>query len=204
MRDRFERDRAQGPRFHEERMAKTSLINAPPLANPIHHYRTTARLSIASATLTTMEEKLVRLILSDMKADLIQIFCHEPVPVGTDVSFEILAPEKLVIHGKVRQPLEFTLDSLARYPMVTRTAFVECAGNSAPLFSNEPMQITCGAIHAEVTTEAGIGRRGAQRIDVQPVGGGQSAEPVAQLVETRVGCASGGARGRSHAEGTLE
>ncbi|ANH74192.1 putative Aminoglycoside phosphotransferase domain protein [Ralstonia insidiosa] len=39
---------------------------------------------------------------------------------------------------------------------------------------------------------------------MQPVGGGQSAEPVAQLVETRVGCAGGGARGRSHAEGTLE
>src|ERR1700712_5163284 len=66
---------------------------------------------------------------------------------------------KLVIHGKVRQPLEFTLDTLSRYPLVTRTAFVECAGNSAPLFSNEPMQITCGAIHGLVSNAEWSGVR---------------------------------------------
>ena len=38
------------------------------------------------------------------------------------------ARHKLVIHGMVRQPLEFTLESLSRYPLVTRMAFVECAG----------------------------------------------------------------------------
>src|SRR6516225_2795899 len=43
------------------------------------------------------------------------------------------AEHKLVIHGMVRQPLEFTLESLSRYPLVTRMAFVECAGNSAPM-----------------------------------------------------------------------
>lgn len=69
------------------------------------------------------------------------------------------AKHKLVIHGKVRQPLEFTLETLARYPMVTRTAFVECAGNSAPLFSNEPMQITCGAIHGLVSNAEWSGVR---------------------------------------------
>jgi sulfane dehydrogenase subunit SoxC len=57
------------------------------------------------------------------------------------------ARHKFVIHGKVRQPLEFTLDSLSRYPLVTRMHFVECAGNSAPMFSNEPMQVTAQAIH---------------------------------------------------------
>ena len=41
------------------------------------------------------------------------------------------AKHKLVIHGMVRQPLEFTLESLSRYPLVSRMAFVECAGNSA-------------------------------------------------------------------------
>jgi sulfane dehydrogenase subunit SoxC len=54
---------------------------------------------------------------------------------------------KLVIHGMVRQPLEFTLETLSRYPLVTRMAFVECAGNSAPMFSNQPMQLTAQAIH---------------------------------------------------------
>jgi sulfane dehydrogenase subunit SoxC len=57
------------------------------------------------------------------------------------------AKHKLVIHGMVRQPLEFTLDTLSRYPLVTRLHFVECAGNSAPMFSNEPLQVTAQAIH---------------------------------------------------------
>src|SRR5580700_2765728 len=52
------------------------------------------------------------------------------------------AKHKLVIHGLVRQPLEFTLETLSRYPLVSRMAFVECAGNSAPMFSSEPMQVT--------------------------------------------------------------
>src|SRR6201997_3998437 len=57
------------------------------------------------------------------------------------------AKHKLVIHGMVRQPLEFTLETLSRYPLVSRMAFVECAGNSAPMFSSEPMQVTAQAIH---------------------------------------------------------
>src|SRR5262249_55645330 len=35
------------------------------------------------------------------------------------------AKHKLVIHGMVRQPLEFTLETLSRYPLVTRLHFVE-------------------------------------------------------------------------------
>ncbi len=61
------------------------------------------------------------------------------------------AQHKLVIHGMVRQPLEFTLETLSRYPLVTRMAFVECAGNSAPMFSSEPMQVTAQAIHGLVS-----------------------------------------------------
>src|SRR5215468_11934480 len=61
------------------------------------------------------------------------------------------AEHKLVIHGMVRQPLEFTLESLSRHPLVTRMAFVECAGNSAPMFSNQPLQVTAGAIHGLVS-----------------------------------------------------
>jgi sulfane dehydrogenase subunit SoxC len=58
---------------------------------------------------------------------------------------------RLVIHGLVRRPLVFTLDSLARYPMVSRMTFVECGGNSAPLFSNEPVQANVQAIHGLVS-----------------------------------------------------
>ena len=54
---------------------------------------------------------------------------------------------RLVIHGLVKQPLEFSLESLARYPMVSRMAFVECGGNSAPMFSPQPMQASVQALH---------------------------------------------------------
>src|SRR6266403_4862965 len=61
------------------------------------------------------------------------------------------AKHRLVIHGLVKKPLAFTLDALSRYPMVSRMAFVECGGNSAPLFSNEPVQGTVQALHGLVS-----------------------------------------------------
>jgi len=57
------------------------------------------------------------------------------------------AQHKLVIHGMVKQPLMFTLESLSRYSMVSRVGFTECGGNSAPLFSNEPIQANLQALH---------------------------------------------------------
>src|SRR5262252_10163257 len=67
--------------------------------------------------------------------------CHGGVP---DIDPD---QHRLVIHGLVKQPLVFTLDTLARYPMVSRIGFVECGGNSAPLFSNEPIQDNVQALH---------------------------------------------------------
>jgi sulfane dehydrogenase subunit SoxC len=58
---------------------------------------------------------------------------------------------RLVIHGLVKQPLVFTLDALARYPMVSRMAFVECGGNSAPLFSLELIQASVQSLHGLVS-----------------------------------------------------
>jgi len=70
-------------------------------------------------------------------------------------------PEKhrLVIHGLVRQPMIFTVEALARYPMVSCMAFVECGGNSAPLFSNEPIQATAQALHGLVSNAEWTGVR---------------------------------------------
>jgi sulfane dehydrogenase subunit SoxC len=67
--------------------------------------------------------------------------CHGGVP---DIDPE---QHRLVIHGLVKRPLEFTLEALERYPMVSRVGFVECGGNSAPLFSNEPIQANVQALH---------------------------------------------------------
>ncbi len=58
---------------------------------------------------------------------------------------------RLVIHGLVKQPLEFTLETLSRYPLTSRVSFLECGGNSAPLFSPEPMQETVQALHGLVS-----------------------------------------------------
>jgi sulfane dehydrogenase subunit SoxC len=61
------------------------------------------------------------------------------------------AKHKLVIHGMVKQPLVFTLETLSRYPLTTRMAFVECSGNSGPMFSNEPVQASVQALHGLVS-----------------------------------------------------
>ena len=39
---------------------------------------------------------------------------------------------RLLIHGLVDRPLIFTLDELKRLPSVSRTHFIECAGNTSP------------------------------------------------------------------------
>jgi sulfane dehydrogenase subunit SoxC len=58
---------------------------------------------------------------------------------------------RLVIHGLVKRPLVFTLDALSRYPLVSRVTFIECGGNSAPLFSPQPIQADVQALHGLVS-----------------------------------------------------
>src|SRR5499426_1479402 len=47
---------------------------------------------------------------------------------------------RLVIHGLVKQPMIFTVEALLRYPMTSRVTFLECGGNSAPLYAKDPIQ----------------------------------------------------------------
>jgi sulfane dehydrogenase subunit SoxC len=54
---------------------------------------------------------------------------------------------RLLIHGLVKRSLIFTLDAMMRYPMESRIAFVECAGNSALLYQKEPAQLGVQPIH---------------------------------------------------------
>src|ERR1044072_2588242 len=54
---------------------------------------------------------------------------------------------RLVIHGLVKQPLVFTMEALSRYPMESRIAFIECAGNSALLNAPQPQPLGMAAIH---------------------------------------------------------
>jgi sulfane dehydrogenase subunit SoxC len=61
------------------------------------------------------------------------------------------ARHRLLIHGKVKRPLIFTLDALLRYPMVTRPHFLECAGNSSRALAPQPLQLPAGALHGLVS-----------------------------------------------------
>ena len=47
----------------------------------------------------------------------------------------------------MKQPMVYPLDALHRYPMVSRISFVECGGNSAPLYSKEPIAANVQALH---------------------------------------------------------
>ena len=81
--------------------------------------------------------------------------------VVSRTGFPDIDPDKhrLVIHGLVKQPLVFTLDALARYPMVSRIHFVECGGNSAPLYNKDPVQANVQAIHGLLSCSEWTGVR---------------------------------------------
>lgn len=60
------------------------------------------------------------------------------------------ASHRLIIHGMVDRPLEFTMDDLLRLPRVSRFYFLECAANGGMEWRNAQMnsvQFTHGMIH---------------------------------------------------------
>ncbi|MGZ9057625.1 MAG: sulfite dehydrogenase [Burkholderiaceae bacterium] len=57
------------------------------------------------------------------------------------------ARHKLLIHGLVKKPLVFDVAALMRYPMVSRTYFIECSGNSFRNTLPQAQDVACGAIH---------------------------------------------------------
>ena len=58
---------------------------------------------------------------------------------------------ELRVYGLVDRPLAFKVETLARYPMVTRYQFLECSGNSGVMIAPEPVQNTCGGIRGLVS-----------------------------------------------------
>jgi sulfane dehydrogenase subunit SoxC len=54
---------------------------------------------------------------------------------------------QLVIHGLVKRALSFNIDTLSRYPMVSRVAFIECGGNGALLYQKTPAQLPLQGLH---------------------------------------------------------
>jgi sulfane dehydrogenase subunit SoxC len=57
----------------------------------------------------------------------------------------------LVVNGRVRQPLQFSLDALLRYPRVTKLCVIECGGNSNAGWQQRPIQTAAGYFHGLVS-----------------------------------------------------
>ena len=67
------------------------------------------------------------------------------------------AKHELLIHGLVSRPLVFNLTSLSRYPMISRTYFIECSGNSGGNAGAKPPQASAGAIHGLASVSEWMG-----------------------------------------------
>jgi sulfane dehydrogenase subunit SoxC len=61
------------------------------------------------------------------------------------------AQHRLMIHGLVDRPLMFDVESLSRYPMVSRIQFLECSGNSGSSNAPEPPQMPVSGLHGLVS-----------------------------------------------------
>jgi sulfane dehydrogenase subunit SoxC len=66
---------------------------------------------------------------------------------------------RLAIHGLVKRPLVFTVEALSRYPMESRIAFVECAGNSQALNTTQAQPLNVTAIHGLLSCSEWTGVR---------------------------------------------
>ncbi len=66
---------------------------------------------------------------------------------------------ELFIHGMVKRPLAFSLETLMRYPMESRIHFVECAGNSGGYGAPQPLQITAGEMNGLLSCSEWTGVR---------------------------------------------
>jgi sulfane dehydrogenase subunit SoxC len=95
---------------------------------------------------------------------------------------------RLVIHGLVKQPLEFTMEALSRYPRVSRIAFVECAGNSGALNAPQPQPLNAQAIHGLLSCSEWTGVRLSTLLDEAGV------DPAAKWILAEGADASGMSR----------
>ena len=61
------------------------------------------------------------------------------------------ARHTLTLHGRVRQPLVFSVADLLRYPMRSELVFIECGGNSNAGWHAAPIQRPVGSFHGMVS-----------------------------------------------------
>ncbi|NDE34049.1 MAG: sulfite dehydrogenase [Gammaproteobacteria bacterium] len=64
---------------------------------------------------------------------------------------------RLTLHGLFSKPIQWSLEQLFRYPMVSRQCFVECGGNSNAGWHDEPIQTPVGYFHGLVSSSEWTG-----------------------------------------------
>jgi len=64
---------------------------------------------------------------------------------------------RLTLHGLFSKPIQWSLEQLFRYPMVSRQCFVECGGNSNAGWHEEPIQTPVGYFHGLVSSSEWTG-----------------------------------------------
>jgi len=68
------------------------------------------------------------------------------------------ARHELLIHGLVDRPLKFSMESLLRYPMVSRILFLECSGNTAAnALSPFARDVSCQELFGQVSGSEWVG-----------------------------------------------
>jgi sulfane dehydrogenase subunit SoxC len=72
---------------------------------------------------------------------------------------------ELAIHGLVKRPLAFSVESLMRYPMESQIRFLECSGNSGSFNQREPQQTTAGGLNGLLSCSEWTGVRLATLLD---------------------------------------
>ena len=66
---------------------------------------------------------------------------------------------ELFLHGMVKRPLAFSVESLMRYPMETHIYFLECSGNSGGYNAPQPRQAPAGALNGLISCSEWTGVR---------------------------------------------
>lgn len=85
------------------------------------------------------------------------------------------AQHRLVLHGMVRQPLEFSYEDLLAYPMVSRVYFLECSGNSgANSAGASASDNSAGGLHGLLSCAEWTGVRLSTLLDEAGVAAGAS------------------------------
>jgi sulfane dehydrogenase subunit SoxC len=72
---------------------------------------------------------------------------------------------ELAIHGMVKRPLAFSVETLLRYPMDTHIRFIECPGNSGSYNQAQPQQATAAGINGLLSCSEWTGVRLATLLD---------------------------------------